>query len=269
MARGVARSLVTALLVVGVAAAAGAGSAGGATRVPLTKWARAVCGDVTRWQQALLVRQARGTPPTDPATTKAALSDFYRGAARDTGSLLGALAGVGTPNVAHADGITTAVRHAFTAARDGFAHAAATAASLPTSDTTAFTDAVGGLQQELRQLGTTVSQALPGSGSATSAPELDRAFVHEPACRSFNGAAEPPCDAAHLVLAAALHDPSVRNVRSFRCSGKWAGAQVAAYGSHSPVLFHLENRRWQAVDPAQACADPTIPAALQRYCTNS
>ena len=82
-------------------------------------------------------------------------------------------------------------------------------------------------------------------------------------------AADPPCTSSAILAAVQVTDSTVTSVDGFQCGNGWAGTSYSNPEFDSAALLQAQNGRWVAVDRAQYCDDPSIPADVHTFCTVS
>ncbi len=166
---------------IAVLALAGCGSSS-TKKVSATAYVRSVCTSTASWFRS--IQTAGGSLQTKVHSShsipsiKTAYVSFIDTLVHSTGRTEQQLRGAGAPDVKNGKSVASEVVNAFDRARRGLENAASEVRKAPTSSSTAFESAAGGVQSTIQRSLASMSSLAPQKN-----PQLHAAAAKDPSCQ--------------------------------------------------------------------------------------
>jgi hypothetical protein len=177
------RKIFACLAAVAIAASLAACGGGGSSGVSAGDYVKSICNAIGPFEKDVASRSSALNLSNITSATqgKKALQDFLAAIVADTQKAVDKLKSAGTPSVNNGKKISGAIVSAFSQVKGALTQAKSQAASLPTTDPTAFKNAA-------QTLGTGIRTSMGNIGASLTnlkSPELETAAKKEPACSSL------------------------------------------------------------------------------------
>jgi hypothetical protein len=161
----------------------------GAAGTPPDRYAAAVCGAITSWQNELQANvtamSSKLGASSTPADVKAQLVAFMETATKSTEDMLAKVQEAGPPAIEDGEALQRDLEAGLGDAKTAFEQARDKAESLPTGDQATFQREAQALGTTLNEQGTAIGQTFTSLSTKYDSNELNAAFDNDPACRSL------------------------------------------------------------------------------------
>ena len=159
---------------------------GGSSGVSPSAYVKSICTALGNWKQQVQsagqALQASGIATASPTNAKAQYVKFVSALLSATRGTAASLKAAGTPAVKDGPAIAGGLSGGFGRGAQGLSSALARASALPTTSSSAFQSAAGGVTAEIRSALSSIASITP-----RSSPQLRTAALKEPSCRALAG----------------------------------------------------------------------------------